>query len=158
MPVLKGNMNNSSCTCKCMKKIRNIEVITYNYDPKCLAKLKDQRKNQSSHQEDGIWKPLENIVGKKLCDFKALQCLFTSKSSNRDKLKTINQSKYEQKSTATLSKECCEKFSYNMPIKHNAGSCPVKTRTDSRQNIFNISKTRKFGWKSEIVSSRPRSQ
>lgn len=150
-------MNNSSCKCKCTKKIRNIEVVTYNYDPKCLAKLKDQRKSQSSHQEGDIWKSFENIVGKKLYDFKVLQCLFTSKSSNGDKRKTIDQSTCVQKSTATLSKESC-KFTCNKPVKHNAGSCPVKTRTDSGQINFDVGKTRKFGWQSEIVSPRPRSQ
>lgn len=151
-------MNSSSCKCKCTKKISNIEVITYNYDPKCLAKLmKDQRKRQPSHQEGDMWKPLENIVGKKLYDFKVLQCLFTSKSSNRNKQKTIDQSTCEQKSTATLSKESC-KVTYNEPIKHNAGLCPVKTRTDCGKISFDISKTRKFGWQSEIVSPRPRSQ
>lgn len=150
-------MNTSSCKCKCTKKIRNIEIVTYNYDPKCLAKLKDQRKSQSSHQEGDIWKPLENIVGKKLYDFKGLQYLFSSKSSNRCKRKTIDKSTCEQKSIATLSKESW-KFTYNKLIKHNIGSCPVKTRTDSGKISFDIGKTRKFGCQSEIVSPRPRSQ
>lgn len=36
-------MNESDCKCKCKKKIRTFEVVTYTYDPKCLASVMEKK-------------------------------------------------------------------------------------------------------------------
>lgn len=52
-------MDKSDCKCKCKKKIQTFQIITYTYDPKCLASVMEKRykttqkvqENENSKQE-----------------------------------------------------------------------------------------------------------
>lgn len=69
-------MNNcdSKRKCKCMKKVRNIEVTSYTYDPRCLANLlknqfKFPQKSPANMGESNICEHPQSILGNNTCKY-----------------------------------------------------------------------------------------
>lgn len=93
-------MSDSKLTCKCTKKIRNIEVISYTYDPKCIEKILKKRDGKSPEPSERIiGDPPRSLLGKTFCCPKALQNLFGSKCNKRGNV--IDKSACELKSTVS---------------------------------------------------------
>lgn len=86
-------MNRCSFKCKCMKKIQNIEVTTYTYDPKCLAKLvQDKNHLPQRIPKNNSCKHLNSLLGNNVSSSNVYQCIL---NKSVDSLSKNEKSKFE---------------------------------------------------------------
>lgn len=84
--------SDSKHKCKCLKKVRNIEVTSYTYDPKCLANLLNK-------QFKCPQKPETNISNSNICErpqsmLKNNTCKYFFSVDEKEK---VDKSKYKLK-------------------------------------------------------------
>lgn len=75
-------MDDCGNKCKCTKKVRNVELTTYRYDPKCFAKLKC--KSPETCGRDCTCFP-QNQIDCKKCMSTISVCRNSDRSSTADK-------------------------------------------------------------------------
>lgn len=65
--------------CKCLKKVRNIEVTTYKCDPKCLSNMVPNKKKLPEQVKGIVY---DSCIGKELENpVKVVQYIYSAKSS-----------------------------------------------------------------------------
>lgn len=76
-------MNDSNCKCKCLKKVRTIEVTTYTFDKKCLVNFMRNKSKLPKEFQVSVCKS-ENVLENNTRSSKIFQYFFVPNTNKQE--------------------------------------------------------------------------